>query len=74
MKFIHKRSGKNKKMENEKYLVEYTTPDFNGKRFITREKEFYFKDEASCFAQKMEEKYKVKTYVYKLIIKKELIA
>lgn len=33
-------------MEDEKFEVRYMTLDFNGKNWINREKEFYFKDEA----------------------------
>lgn len=60
-------------MENEKYLVMYVTKDLNGVNWIHRQKEFYFKDEATLYAISMEEKTKQKVHVYKLITKKELV-
>ena len=60
-------------MEDEKFLVRYMTIDFNGKNWIIREKEFYFKDEAIKFSKKMFENTGKKVAVYKTITNYERI-
>lgn len=60
-------------MENEKFEVRYMTLDFNGKNWINREKEFYFKNEAIAFSKKMYKKTGKKVAVYKMITKYERI-
>ena len=59
--------------EQEKFAVVYTRKDFSN-NWINLEKEFYFKDEALYFADKMHKETKRKTYVYKKVIKYERIA
>ena len=60
-------------MEDEKFEVRYMTLDFNGKNWINREKEFYFKDEAIEFSKKMLEKTGKTVAVYKKITNYERI-
>ena len=67
------KDGSNWIMEDEKFEVRYMTPDFNGKNWINREKEFYFKDEAVYFSEKMLEKTGKKVAVYKKVTSYERI-
>ena len=60
--------------EQENFVVRYIRKDLNGKNWIHQTKEFYFKDEAIYFKEKMEEETCKHAYVYKKVIKYELIS
>lgn len=60
-------------MDNEKFEVRYMTLDFSGKNWINREKEFYFKDEAIKFSEKMLEETGKIVSVYKKITNYERV-
>lgn len=60
--------------EQENFVVRYVRKDLNGINWIHQTKEFYFKDEAIYFKEKMEEKTGQYAYVYKKIVKYEFIA
>lgn len=59
--------------EQETFAVRYVRKDLNGKKWVHQTKEFYFKDEAIYFKEKMEEKTGQQAYVYKKIVKYEFI-
>lgn len=56
------------------FAVIYMRRDLNNKSWIKQTKEFYFKDEAIFFKEKIQEKTRQQAYVYKKITKYELIA
>lgn len=58
----------------ENFVVHYVRKDLNGKNWVHQTKEFYFKDEAIYFKEKIQEKTGQKAYVYKKTTKYELIA
>ena len=51
--------------EQETFVVRYVRKDLNGKKWVHQTKEFYFKDEAIYFKEKIQEKTGQKAYVYK---------
>lgn len=59
---------------DKEFEVRYSTLDFNGKNWIVRTKNFYFKDEAIEFSKRMEKETKLRTAVYEKTIKYERIA
>lgn len=59
-------------ISTEKFAVVYTRKDFSN-NWIKLEREFYFKDEALYFADKMQKETEQKTCVYKKVIKYERI-
>lgn len=58
---------------DEEFEVRYSTLDFNGKNWIVRTKNFYFKDEAIEFSERVKKETKQRTAVYKKVIKYERI-
>lgn len=58
---------------DEEFEVRYSTLDFNGKNWIVRTENFYFKDEAIDFSEIMKKETKRATAVYKKVIKYERI-
>lgn len=57
----------------EKFEVHYMRKDLNGINWIHQTKEFYFKDEAIFFKEKIQEKTRQKAYVYKKTTNYKLI-